>query len=134
MKDTFVNQHGGDHYQAEYQHWDWATDIGMLYLIGTATKYLSRWKKKGGVDDLIKSKTYLEKAIKSWNVLYLDTIQPPDSCQGKTEQFIASNQLGEKEAEICRLLSDLYVDEEALNCKEALRLLEQLIADAGKPC
>jgi hypothetical protein len=138
MKDTFVAQHGGDHYQAEYQHWDWASDIGMLYLTGTATKYLSRWRKKNGIDDLIKSRTYLEKMIACWDqTIYVDTIDPPANVDELTEKFILLNNLGEVEADICRLLSNLYIDEECSRPKKALEWLNQLIssaqADAGKP-
>lgn len=55
-------QHGGIHYRLEYQHWDWATDVGMHYLIGCATKYITRWRKKNGVEDLNKAIHYLQKA------------------------------------------------------------------------
>ena len=58
-----VKQVGGDHYSAEYQHWDWCADTGMPYLEGTASKYLTRWKKKGGNLDLEKALSYVNKAI-----------------------------------------------------------------------
>lgn len=133
MKDTFVAQHGGDHYQAEYQHWDWASDIGMLYLAGTATKYLSRWRKKAGLDDLLKSRTYLEKMIACWDrTIYVDTIDPPANVDELTEKFVLSNNLGEVEARICRLLSNLYIDEECSRPKEALSLLEKLIDEESQ--
>lgn len=130
MSDTFVKQHGGQHYQAEYQHWDWATDISMLYLIGTATKYLPRWRVKGGIDDLFKVKTYLEKSIKCWDTLYSDTIDPPDNVDELTEKFIQSNNLGEIEARICKLLCDLYTDEDCEGPKLSVVLIDQLIAAA----
>lgn len=60
---TYVAQEGGDHYQAEYQHWDWVIDIGMGYLPGNATKYVSRWRKKNGIADLKKALTYIEKMM-----------------------------------------------------------------------
>lgn len=132
MKDTFVAQHGGDHYQAEYQHWDWATDIGMLYLAGTATKYLSRWRKKAGLDDLLKSKTYLEKMIACWDTVYLDTVDPPANVGELTEKFIRSSDLGEHEAHICRLLDNLYLDEYCERPKKALEFLNQLIDEEVK--
>jgi hypothetical protein len=129
MTDTFVNQHGGKHYQADYQHWDWATDIGMLYLVGTATKYLPRWKTKGGVDDLIKVRTYLEKIVKCWNILYPDTVDPPSNVYDLTEKFIRSNNLGDVEAHICRLLQNLYKDEVGEKPKRALEFIELLISE-----
>ena len=61
--DRRVDQVGGDHYQAEYQHWDWVEDIGMGYLEAVATKYLTRWHKKDGLKDLKKAQSYLAKLL-----------------------------------------------------------------------
>lgn len=130
--ERFVRQEGGDHYQSEYQHWSWATDIGMLYLAGTATKYLVRWKKKNGVEDLAKAKTYLEKMILDWNTIYPDTIDPPANVGELTEKFIRSSNLGEHEAHICRLLDNLYLDEDCERPKKALEFLNQLIDEEVK--
>ncbi len=56
-------QFGGQHYMfKEYQHWDWVTDIGLHYLLACPVKYISRWREKGGVEDLKKAVHYLEKA------------------------------------------------------------------------
>jgi hypothetical protein len=56
-------QHGGNHYkQMEYQHWDFVVDTCQPYLIGCATKYVSRWRRKNGIEDLRKAQHYLEKA------------------------------------------------------------------------
>jgi hypothetical protein len=55
-------QIGGSHYQKEYQHWDFAIDTDMPYLLGCATKYPTRWLDKNGVQDLLKSIHYLSKA------------------------------------------------------------------------
>ncbi len=54
-------QIGGDHYLQEYMHWDFAEQTGMGYLEGCATKYVSRWRKKDGVQGLMKSVHYIEK-------------------------------------------------------------------------
>jgi hypothetical protein len=58
---TKVEQVGGTHYNAEYQHWDWAAETQLGYLEGNATKYVSRWRKKNGVDDLKKALSYVKK-------------------------------------------------------------------------
>lgn len=56
-------QHGGDHYKKrDYQHWDFVCDTKMPYLLGCATKYVARWKDKGGVEDLRKAAHYIQKA------------------------------------------------------------------------
>jgi len=48
-----IKQVGGDHYAAEYQHWDWAGETQLGYLESAATKYVSRWRKKGGVQSAV---------------------------------------------------------------------------------
>lgn len=54
-------QIAGTHYQGTYQHWDFVEDTGIGYLLGCATKYISRWRKKNGTQDLEKALHYLEK-------------------------------------------------------------------------
>ncbi len=55
-------QVAGDHYATAYQHWDFVLDAELGYLLGCATKYVSRWRKKNGAQDLQKAIHYLEKA------------------------------------------------------------------------
>jgi hypothetical protein len=58
-------QFGGSHYQTPIQPWDYiiANEIG--YLEGTAIKYLSRWKRKNGLEDLYKARHFIEKLIET---------------------------------------------------------------------
>jgi len=56
-------QEFGDHYQAGFQHWDLIEKYGVGYLEGCATKYITRHRKKNGVQDLIKAKHYTEKLL-----------------------------------------------------------------------
>ena len=56
-------QVGGEHYIKKYQHWDFVCDTGMHYLLGCATKYVTRWREKNGLEDLEKPIHYLEKAV-----------------------------------------------------------------------
>lgn len=57
-------QEGGTHYkQFKHETWDVILDWGLGYLDGNAVKYLSRWKHKGGVDDLKKARHYIDKLI-----------------------------------------------------------------------
>jgi Protein of unknwon function (DUF3310) len=101
-------QVGGAHYQnsrSNYQHWDLMVDnVGSGYLVGAATKYLARYRRKGTpVTDLKKALHFVEKLIN----LY--------STGGKLEgQFIArksanlelfaQSYLNEEEKQIFRLL------------------------------
>ena len=64
MKPPNNMQVGGVHYQAlEYQHWDMVIDCGMHYIPAVAIKYISRWRVKGGEEDLLKAKHCTEKAL-----------------------------------------------------------------------
>lgn len=58
-----VDQVGGTHYSAAYQHWDWAAETGLGYLEANATKYLGRHRKKGGRQDLEKALSYVLKLL-----------------------------------------------------------------------
>src|SRR5271165_891835 len=54
-------QVGGSHYVAEYQHWDLVVDNRLPYLESQTTKYITRFRKKNGVQDIQKAIHYLEK-------------------------------------------------------------------------
>lgn len=58
------NQIGGQHYAAKtIQPWDFIAANGLGYFEGNVVKYLSRWRDKGGVQDLHKAAHYLQKLI-----------------------------------------------------------------------
>jgi hypothetical protein len=57
-------QEGGSHYKGfSIQPWDAIIDWKLGYLDGAAMKYISRWRSKGGIEDLKKAIHYLEKLI-----------------------------------------------------------------------
>lgn len=58
-------QIGGDHYKRDgsLEHWDLIERSGIGYLEGCATKYVARWRQKGGVQDLEKAEHYVQKLI-----------------------------------------------------------------------
>jgi hypothetical protein len=58
-------QEGGDHYQGDYtqQHWDYCWERKFNFLQYVITKYVERYQRKNGVEDLKKALHYLEKLI-----------------------------------------------------------------------
>lgn len=57
-------QVGGRHYiDKPIQPWDYIIANKMGYLEGNIIKYVSRYKEKNGVEDLIKAAHYLDKLI-----------------------------------------------------------------------
>ena len=57
-------QVGGEHYKKNaIQPWDYIVSNQLGYLEGNVVKYVSRWKDKGGRQDLEKAKHYLDKLL-----------------------------------------------------------------------
>lgn len=64
MTTTNQTQIGGDHYKSKaIQPWDYIAANGLGYFEGNIVKYTTRWRDKGGVDDLRKARHYLDKLI-----------------------------------------------------------------------
>lgn len=64
-KNANARQVGGDHYKKEgrVEHWDIVVQWDLDYFQGIITKYVMRWKDKGGIVDLEKGLHSLEKYI-----------------------------------------------------------------------
>lgn len=56
-------QIGGDHYRSKIQHWDYVVANDLDYFQAQVTKYVTRWKNKNGIQDLLKAQHFLEKYI-----------------------------------------------------------------------
>ena len=61
-------QVGGKHYtEMKIQPIEYITQNKLSYSEGNVIKYVSRWRKKGGVEDLRKAKHYIEMLIEEAN-------------------------------------------------------------------
>jgi len=57
-------QIAGTHYKKKtIEPWDFIAANNIGFFEGNAIKYLSRWRDKGGVEDLRKARHYIEKLI-----------------------------------------------------------------------
>jgi hypothetical protein len=56
-------QTGGSHYLKAIQPWDYIAANGLDFFEGNIVKYVTRWRQKGGVEDLRKARHYLDKLI-----------------------------------------------------------------------
>ena len=56
-------QVGGEHYKSPIQHWDYVAANDLDYFQAQITKYVTRWKKKNGLQDLQKARHFLDKYI-----------------------------------------------------------------------
>ena len=59
-----TQQVAGAHYKDKViQPWDYIAANALGYFEGNVIKYVSRWRDKGGVEDLRKARHYLDKLI-----------------------------------------------------------------------
>ena len=64
MSEANKIQVAGSHYKGKtIQPWDYIASNELGYFEGNIVKYVSRWRDKGGVDDLRKAQHYLQKLI-----------------------------------------------------------------------
>lgn len=65
LKRANDKQISGTHYKQfkGFEPWDCIIAWDLDYLTGSAVKYLTRWKHKGGIDDVKKAIHFLEKLI-----------------------------------------------------------------------
>lgn len=57
-------QHGGSHYKfLEIQPIEFITKNKLGFCEGNVVKYVTRWRHKGGIEDLRKAKHYIELLI-----------------------------------------------------------------------
>lgn len=57
-------QVGGEHYKTGgLEHWDIVHQFQLDYFQGQITKYVMRWRKKNGIQDLKKARHFLDKYI-----------------------------------------------------------------------
>lgn len=57
-------QVGGEHYRSKgIQPWDYIIANDIPFMEGSIIKYVTRWREKGGVEDLKKARHFLDKLI-----------------------------------------------------------------------
>lgn len=131
-------QVGGTHYAGTYQHWDWATDVGLLYLEGQVAKYVQRWRKKNGLQDVEKAQHFLDKVIELAPVIlnYKAKLNlPVQWVETRTGHYLRSNNMSDLEAGVTLLMAKWRTVEELQLAKDMLDQLVSIItADRVEKC
>lgn len=79
MNDVNKYQIGGLHYKTTIEHWDYVIANDLNYFEGQITKYVTRCRKKNGLEDLQKAKHFLEK--------YMDAFKDIANPQGSLKRY-----------------------------------------------
>lgn len=125
MTQANERQVAGTHYSAKVQHWDWVVQTHLPYLPAQVSKYLTRWRKKNGLQDLEKALHFLEKFIeeeKARRSLHADL----------TDEFLQSNGVGSKESAVIWAVVR-YQCGNMSNLETACDTLKSLIGEATTP-
>ena len=97
-----AKQVAGGHYKTDgIQHWDLVVDHDVFYLEGCATKYLTRFRRKNGLEDLQKALHYVEKMIEKYARVYRAAGDVP---QDTLYTFFLDNGIGGPEREPLSLI------------------------------
>lgn len=124
MQSANQHQEGGSHYAAKYQHWDFVRQcLAGRYLEGNLTKYIARWRKKNGLQDIRKAIHYLEK-IRELHLSYL--LDPPHRLphSDAIDEFCSENDLGPLESRVMFLCATWENAQDLLDLKTVLQALE----------
>ena len=124
-------QVGGSHYQSEVQHWDWVTKNGLGYLVGCATKYISRSRKKFAtpVQDLEKAIHYIDKLISMFELHFIEPRDPARPWPVPCELFCEVNLLTPVESDIVTTLANWQTENDLHRAREWTRSLLQAEKD-----
>ena len=114
-------QVGGTHYQSLYQHWSYMADIDANYFEGCITKYVYRWRRKNGVQDLEKARHFLDKYIE----VCTEDFVPSNNSLDDFTRFCYSNAVDVMETAI---MENVLLAGSVDDLHTARRLLDDLIA------
>ena len=117
-------QVGGSHYEAELQHWDVIESYGVGYIEGCSSKYVTRARKKNGLQDVEKTIHYIEKLLE---------IRRPPRGSVPIEVCLAfneANKLTPLEGAICTILFTWTTFSQLETALQLTRDLRDLIANA----
>lgn len=124
MSDANNRQVAGDHYKSGYQHWDWARDIGLNPMQYQISKYVTRSRKKNGLQDLEKDLHFAEKERENM-------IAQMHKISALTDEYVRANNLTHEEAVVIKRVSLLatpdieMMEDIILNIKSMIQIQKE---------
>lgn len=124
MSEANKLQVGGQHYKTGYEHWDLMIDLGYgpAYLIGQATKYVARWRKKNGIEDLKKGLHFVNKLLENKHLITFGGRFSIDAIQ----KFAVDNDLNRQEHDFIECMLLMQDEDDLLRARViVVALMEQ---------
>jgi hypothetical protein len=119
------------HYQSSgYMHWDLVLNTGMGYFEGNITKYIVRWRKKNGLEDLQKALHYLDKLIEVSNIYREFNFSAVCT---EVEKFQAANKLEDAELDLVMDIATWRNRSDLCKARDLLRVLIRQATVEAKP-
>lgn len=88
MSEANKTQEGGSHYKGQpIEHWDFVLMHNIPYMEAQVIKYMMRWRRKNGVEDLRKARHFIDKLIEHELAEQEPTGTPPATLE-QTRAFI----------------------------------------------
>lgn len=103
---NYVKQIDGTHYvvkEGGVEHWDYCIGANVPYLEAAATKYIVRWRKKNGLKDLEKARSYVAKRISSYQ-RGAGVLRGANRREAMFNRFIDDNKIGPRERNVIDLI------------------------------
>lgn len=124
-------QVGGQHYRSAAQHWDFVASQGLGYFEGQITKYVSRWRKKNGLQDLEKAQHFLikltELSREDMAPVSVRTLIAVSKGGVDIGDFAAANELTSEEIMVCTRVMDWRATGEPKYLESAGVVLQHMI-------
>jgi hypothetical protein len=127
-----------EHYRSDgYIHWDLIIETRTEYLAANATKYIARWRKKNGLQDLQKALHYIDKLIESAKEGLIKSPSPYTSkgvrIFDRVAKFCLINGLSEREYVAVADLLLWKGEEDLFNARDMVTLLMEEASPEPKP-
>ena len=132
---AFDQQVGGTHYKATgIQPVQFIMANAMGFCEGNIVKYVTRWRDKGGLDDLCKARHYLEFIQESADYRHLVKLLRRSAGINKhrisAEEYIEANELPKHEAGVVRHIWVWCINGDEHNLRSAMAWADELLWQA----
>lgn len=126
-------QVAGTHYRTTFQHWDLVLKLELGYFEGQVTKYVTRYRKKNGLQDAEKALHFLEKYMESVNGGVYTRRQPVTSDRLRTlREYAEANQLLPAERNIIEFMCNWQAPRDLRDCRALLLKLVAALRPADE--